>query len=121
MTRKAIAKPYNGGKWSSARYFGFLRSALRRASVRWAPKSECLKAARKPYNGANKRRKWQYQCAMCKKWHAGKDIAVHHVQPCGTLKAFSDLPQFVERLFCEQDGFRAVCRTCHSEEHRSKK
>jgi hypothetical protein len=116
-----VDKPYNGGTWSSSKYFGFIRSALRRASVRWAPKSECLKAARKPYKGTNRRRKWQYQCASCKEWHKGSDVRVHHLVECGTLKAYSDLPAFVERLFCERAGFEVLCTACHGEKHGSKK
>ena len=34
MPRKLVEKPYNGGQWSTARYFSFIRSALIRASVR---------------------------------------------------------------------------------------
>lgn len=36
-----------------------------------------------------------------------------HVQECGSLRAFEDLPGFVKRLFVEADGLRVVCKRCH--------
>ena len=112
MTR-TVDKPYNGGTWSSARYFGFIRSALRRASLRWGPKNAARMEARQAYTGENKRQRWEYQCAECHGWFAGKEAEVHHKQECGTLRAYTDLPGFVERLFCEKDGFEVLCVGCH--------
>ena len=121
MPRKPIDKPYNGGTWSRARYFGFIRSGLRRMSLRWGPKSEALRQHRRPNKSTNKRLKWQYKCDGCKGWFAGKNVAVHHKVECGTLRAFDDLPGFVERLFCEVNGFKVLCGACHVAEHRESK
>ena len=118
MPRKLIDKPYNGNTWSRARYFGFIRSGLRRMSLRWGPKSECLRAARRPSKSANKRLKWEVRCGKCGGWFAGKDVAVHHKTECGTLRAYTDLPGFVERLFCEVGGFIVLCTGCHAKEHK---
>ena len=115
--RKPIDKPYCNGTWTHARMMGFLRSGLRRMSLRWAPKSQCKTDARRPSQSANKRLKWEYQCAQCNEWKAGKDVAVHHVVPCGELRCFDDLPDFVRRLFVESDGFVLLCESCHKEEH----
>ena len=118
MTRKSkIEKPYAGGRWSKARFFSFLRSGLRRMSVRWPSKSDALRASRRPYKGNNKRRKWDYKCAQCGKWFMGKEVRVHHRVEVGTLKCFDDLPQFVERLFCEEPGFVILCDFCHQKLH----
>jgi hypothetical protein len=38
---------------------------------------------------------------------------VDHIQPVGSLKCAEDLPQFVERLFCEIDNYRVLCIECH--------
>ena len=106
-------KPYAGGRWSSAKFFGFIRSALRSASIRWPPKSDAMNAARRPYAGPNARQKWEYWCTECETWCMGKDAQADHIVPCGSLRCFADLPGFVERLFCESDGFRVVCKACH--------
>ena len=97
--------------------FGFIRSGLRRMSVRWAPQQACRQAARRPYTGSNKRQKWEYQCDECGGWFAGKDVATHHKVPCGTLKDWGDIEGFARRLFCEADGFVVLCDACHGEAH----
>ena len=108
-----VAKTRAGGRWSEAKFFGFIRSALRSASVRWPPKADAIRAARKPYVGPNKRQKWTCHCALCGKWHKLSDLQADHITPCGSLRCFDDLAGFVERMFCEQDGFRILCKPCH--------
>ena len=66
-------------------------------------------------------RKWSGQCDGCGAWCEGKDVAVHHKQACGELRAFSDLPGFVERLFSEREGFIVLCGACHAAEHKESK
>ena len=115
MGRK-VERPRNGGQWSEARFFGFIRSALRSAFQRWSPKHEAKKQAKVAYN--------QYECAACKGIFTNKAVEVDHIVPAGTLTKFSDLPDFVERLFCEADGFQLLCKPCHqlktNEERRKK-
>lgn len=117
MPTKPVSKlkPYNSGKWTKARFFGFIRSALRRASVKWAPIQQAKKDVRRPYVGPNVRQKFEYQCSGCRKWFKGTETQVDHIEPCGTLKDFSDIEAFVRRLFCEVDGLRVLCLTCHKE------
>lgn len=98
-------KPRNGGQWTEARYFGFIRSALRAAFTRWGPKHAAKQRVKQGYN--------QYQCASCEGIFGNKDVEVDHIVPAGSLKRFDDLPGFVERLFCEADGFQLLCKGCH--------
>lgn len=42
-----------------------------------------------------------------------KETQIDHINPAGRLKDYSDLPGFVERLFCEADGLRLLCLDCH--------
>lgn len=104
MGRK-VERTRNGGTWTEARYFGFIRSALRSAFQKWGPKHEAKKQAKVAYN--------TYVCAHCTKWYASKEIEVDHIEPAGSLKTYSDLPGFVERMFCEAEGFQVLCKTCH--------
>ena len=112
MPRK-VERPFNSGQWTRARYFSFIRSALRRASVKWPPIHEARKRARRAYKGPDKRRKWEYQCEKCGRWFDGKGTQVDHIVPAGTLRGYDDLPGFVERLFCESDRLRVLCLACH--------
>jgi len=111
--KKNVDKPYNSGTMSNAAFWSMIRSCLRQKSRWWKPIQECKQKAKTRYNGPNKRMKWQYKCDICKQHYPDKEIEVDHILPAGTLKSYSDLPGFVERLFCEIDNLRCLCKTCH--------
>lgn len=114
--RQGVAKtpPYEAyPEWTQARFFGFLRSALRSASSRYPPKYECLNAASRPYVGPDKRRKKERQCAICEGWFPTTQTEADHIVPAGSLKSWDDLVPFTQRLFCGVEGFRCVCKPCH--------
>lgn len=100
-------------KWTTARFWGFIRSTLRQATRKWPPKNEAKKLARRPYTGDNPRVKWEYQCYQCKEWFMEKQIEVDHLIPAGTLRDYNDLPDFVRKLFCNINGFGVICKSCH--------
>jgi len=104
-----------GGEWTEAAFWGFLRSHLRLLSRSWPPRAQAMRAARRPYRGPDKRRKWEYLCAACGEWQHGKDVQVDHVEPCGELRDWSHVEPFVRRLLCEADGLRVLCKKCHRE------
>ncbi len=101
--------------WSTARFFSFIRSALRRAWTRWAPKYEALADVKRKYTGDNKRQKFEYKCAECSNYFPQKEIEVDHLTPCGSLKNYDDIGPFVKRLFVSKDKLRVVCKGCHKE------
>jgi 5-methylcytosine-specific restriction endonuclease McrA len=94
-------------------FWSFIRSALRNKSRWWKPITECKLKARRPYTGANKRIKFEYQCNECKGWYPDKKINVDHICPAGSLKSAQELPGFIERLFCEVDNLQVLCTDCH--------
>jgi hypothetical protein len=113
---RTVEKTRNGGQWSEARYFSFIRSALRHAFTKWGPKHEAKRLAKQAYN--------QYECAACREVFTNKEVEVDHIEGAGSLKTFDDLPGFVERMFCEVDGFQVLCKPCHqlkTNEERKKK
>jgi 5-methylcytosine-specific restriction endonuclease McrA len=111
--RVLIPKTRNAGTMSEAAFWSFIRSALRQKSRWWKPIAVCKMNARRLYKGTNKRQKYEYQCNKCKKWYAEKEINVDHIVPAGSLNCADDLPQFVERLFCEKDNLQVLCTGCH--------
>jgi hypothetical protein len=113
MARKITPKCRANNQWSEAKFWSFLRSGLRRLSTRWPPVYAARKDARRPYSGPRKNQKWEAQCAICKGWFVQKDTHVEHTTPVGSLLRYEDLPGFVERLLCEKDGLKIVCRACH--------
>jgi 5-methylcytosine-specific restriction endonuclease McrA len=109
-----VPKTRAGGEWTEAAFWGFIRSNIRRTSRNWPPLARlALQEARRPYQGENKRQKWEFQCADCTNWFKRTEVEVDHKVPCGQLKSFADLATFYERTFCETDGLRVLCEGCH--------
>ncbi len=102
-SKHQIDSPVDG--WNSTRYWGFIRSALRKAFAKYPPRYQTVAASK---GGRN-----QYVCASCGQVYGKKDVAVDHITPCGTLRKYSDLPSFVERLFCGREGLQVLCKSCH--------
>ena len=113
--KSKIPKTRNHGRFTESQFWSFIRSTLRNKSRWWVPIIECKKQARrKSENTTNKRLKWEYQCNICKNWFPEKEVSSDHIIPIGSLKSASDLPFFVENLFCEVDKLQCLCSTCHS-------
>jgi 5-methylcytosine-specific restriction endonuclease McrA len=72
-----------------------------------------MNRAKRKYEGENKRQKFAYECGPCKGLFKAKDVQVDHIQPAGSLLSRQDLPQFVERLYCGEDGLQVLCKQCH--------
>ena len=108
-----VPKTRGGGRYTEAGYFGFIRSGLRQKSMKWPPKYDVMNAAKRPYKGSDKRRRFEYKCASCKNWKKGSEVSVDHIKECGSLKSYDDLPRFVKNLFCEEDNYQALCKPCH--------
>jgi hypothetical protein len=98
--------------WTEARFWSFVRSALRQAHIKWPPAQNVMKQGRKAVTG--KKHKFEHQCTHCKKWFPQKDIEKDHIVEAGSLKCYSDLPGFVERLFVSESGYRKLCKSCHN-------
>lgn len=111
--RKLVNKTRNAGTMSEAAFWSFIRSALRQKSRWWKPIAMCKANARREHKGVNKRQKYEYQCNKCKKWFPDKKINIDHIIPAGSLNCANDLPQFVERLFCEVENLQVLCIHCH--------
>lgn len=114
-----VARTRAGGEWTESSFWLFIRSGLRQMSKRWPPTTRLIwNANRRAYKGPNKRQKWEFLCSSCGGWFIRRDMHCDHIVECGTLKSFSDIATFAERLFCEVDGLRIVCEDCHEERHK---
>lgn len=107
------------GEWTEARYKSFIISALRSKSSRWKPKQQCISEARVE--------RGIYKCDLCGaiggatlpplkgKDKRRKNIIADHITPViDPTVGFVDWNTFIDRLFCERDGFQAVCWECHT-------
>lgn len=98
---------------TEAGYFSWIRSILRKKSTHWKPVRDCMLNARRESQSDNPRLKWEYQCDHCCDWFPAKLVEVDHIEDCGPLTCFEDIAGFVERLFCEIDKLRVLCKRCH--------
>jgi 5-methylcytosine-specific restriction endonuclease McrA len=114
VKRSRVPKTRNSGTMTESAFWSFIRSALRQKSRYWKPISEAKANARRPYKGPLKRQKFEYQCNHCKNWFPDKKINVDHICPAGSLKSAQNLPDFIERLFCEVDNLQVLCESCHN-------
>lgn len=111
--KERVVKTRNAGTLTESGFWSFIRSCLRQKSRWWKPITNAKIAARRAYKGPNKIQKWEYQCNQCKNWFKDKETVVDHLIECGELKGPKDLEGFIERLFCEQEGFQILCKPCH--------
>jgi 5-methylcytosine-specific restriction endonuclease McrA len=114
VRKQRVPRTRNAGTMTEASFWAGIRSALRQKSRWWKPIAEAKKLARRAYTGKNKRQKWEYKCAHCKQYFKEKEINVDHIKAAGSLRNYSDLPGFVERLFCEVEGLQVLCTPCHN-------
>lgn len=123
ITTKRILKdrPFNAESMTSAMFFGWLRSNLRRMTMRgWKPIAEVKKEARRAYKGPNKLQKWEFLCSSCGNYVKSTECEVDHIIEAGSLRSYEDLPGFVQRLFVEKDGLVLLCKQCHSSKTHNK-
>jgi len=97
--------------------FTALRSFLRRCWAKYPERMAARQAARRPYKGtANKRQKWEYQCAICLNWYIWKrlEMVVDHIVPAGTFLCDDDYRTFIPNLFCDRKNLQVLCKVCHN-------
>lgn len=104
---------------TDAAFRSWLRSQLRRVSLKWRPISEKRSQGEWAATDADKA-KWgrlvkkMNTCELCGDAFPKSKLEVDHIVPCGSLLDVErDLGPFARRLFCEIDGLRRACRVCH--------
>ena len=92
----------------------FIKSALRGA--RWPQKYECIKAAFVEHgiNPATGHKCKLHKCPECQGLFPQNMMHADHIVPVVGPEGFKTWDLFIERLFCEADGFRALCKPCHN-------
>lgn len=116
--RKKVERTRNLGSMTEAEFFGKIRSALRNSFRYWKPAMKALENASRPAISRNKRLKKQYKCSVCNHWFARKDIEIHHIIECGSLRIWDDVVPFIQRLCCEDvNGYLTLCKQCHKGKH----
>lgn len=102
--------------WTDSKYFSFIRSALRKAWLKYPNRYRALNEARLPEKVIRKgRRVYVYECNCCKGEFTTSNVVVDHIEPCGRLETYEDFPSLVSNMFCELEGLQVLCKQCHYE------
>lgn len=83
----------------------FIIQVLRRGSYKWKPRTEALKRARIS--------RGVYKCNMCEGEFKRKEMHIDHIKPVIDYKGFTTWDDYIDRLFCDVDGFQVLCAPCH--------
>lgn len=82
-------------------------AALRRVSRWWQPRTEAMRLA--------KVRPGIYKCESCNEEFPQKEIRMDHKAPVvNPRNGFENWEIYIERMFCDIDGFSAICENCHT-------
>ena len=116
-------KTRNANTESEAKYWGGIRSALRKHFQYWKPMAEAKKMARirilkeslterqKSYWGKTR---FGFVCSHCGHAFKSKEVEIDHLVPVGSLRSLEDLAPFVARLTAEDpNSYQVVCKECH--------
>ena len=104
------------GRWTEAKFQSFIKNQLRNATRKWAPISDCLKAART--------KRGFYECAGCKEdvpttklegRKRNKNVFVDHIEPIVPVTGWVNWDSCIDRMFCEGDNLQLLCKNCHDD------
>lgn len=103
-------------EWTDAKFRGWIISLLRRGTMRWPPRNQCLVNAKtkKKRNKKTNRLAQHYRCNGCKKDFPLTNMVVDHIDPVIDVdEGFIDFDIYIERMYCPLDNLQALCKPCH--------
>ena len=87
----------------------FVISQLRRASFRWEGRWKSEKRSKLKARG-------EYFCEECGLVCKKKDTQMDHTIPVvDPIMGFTNFDDYIDRLFCSEEGFKRLCKPCHEE------
>ena len=115
----AVEKTRADGRWTEARYKGFIRSTLRKAWMVWAPNNQTKRNARIErgvYKCAGyNRNSHGAKASVLVKGKRQNNIFTDHIDPVvDPAEGFTTWDEYIERLFCESTNLQVLCRECHN-------
>lgn len=85
----------------------WVKTVLRRASLRWPGRNECFKRARVA--------RGLYKCAMClSEKFKSNQVHLDHIDPVIDISVgFNGWDDYINRLLPDVEGFQVLCVNCH--------
>lgn len=83
----------------------FVKNTLRRASLRWQPRTDAFTAARIE--------RGLYQCKMCKEGFKRDQVILDHINPVVPITGSDiSIEEWIRGLLVPAEGFQVLCKTC---------
>ena len=84
--------------------------------MRWGPRNKAIESAYidDGINPKTGRKCKLHRCEECNDCFAKGDMHADHIDPVIPLNGFDSWDAVIERMFCEKEGFRILCKECHS-------
>lgn len=94
--------------WTEKRLMSVIRASLRSL---WSRLPVRLRVLDRVKEGD------MFKCEECRQLF--KALEVDHIESCGSLLSFEDLPEFCRKMFLVTDeGCNALCKSCHGKKTR---
>jgi len=90
-----------------SKFNSFIKNLLRQGSYKWSARTDALRKARIS--------RGLYKCATCgiDRFKRG-EVQLDHIDPVVSVEnGFTTWDDYINRLFCDADGFQVICTTCH--------
>lgn len=83
--------------------------------MRWPPRYTVLSEAfvGSKINKDSGRMAKHYKCESCSGEFPMKNVQVDHIVPVIPISGFDTWDATIERLLCEKNGLRVLCKPCH--------
>ena len=96
------------------RFKNWLIHQLRRLSFKHPGRGLKHQSREKQPVGIKGKDVYVYPCQRCGAYLRPKELKLDHIVPViDPGRGFITWDSFIERLFCEPDGFQVLCSTCH--------
>lgn len=106
-------KEFNSKNW--------LIHQLRRLSLKYPPRISAINKVKTTYFIKSKKgtdvKRVSFKCEKCGKegLKNGEKEVNHKIPVVSTKEGFTNFDDFINRLFCKEEGFEILCFFCHSE------
>lgn len=101
---------------SDSAFHSYIKSILRKASMRWPPLNKVRANARVS--------RGMYKCDGCgeivptsiyEKGKRVKNVLVDHINPIVPTTGFDSWDNVISRLFCSESNLQVLCKKCHDD------
>lgn len=114
-----VPRTRNANTWTEAEFFSRITRVIRDTFMYWKPMYKALDRVKRLCTGkpkfiGNKPTKWEYKCASCGNYFIRTEVEIDHIIPAGSVRSFTDIPPFLERLLSEDiNAYQILCKKDH--------